>query len=288
VEAQVHGQTVDEVELHEVGSIDAMIDVTGAIAGLRLLGVEQVYVSPLPLGHGETQGRHGVLPLPSPATLALLARANAPTVEGEGVRGELLTPTGAAILTTLGRFQRPALRLESVGYGAGGRDPADRPNVLRLWLGESEAGGKRMRLVETNIDDMSGEFFGYVQEALFGAGAADVWFTPIQMKKNRPGVMLSVLCEEALESEVARILLRETSTLGMRVQDVGRHEAEREPFAFQSSLGPALVKLKRLPGELPRVAPEYDVCRNLAREHNLPLAEVYRILATEAEARLGS
>jgi uncharacterized protein (TIGR00299 family) protein len=283
VEAKVHGESLDAVELHEVGSVDALVDVTGAVAGLRLLGVDEVYVSPLPLGHGDTRGRHGVLPLPAPATLELLARAGAPIVEGEGPGGELVTPTGAAVLTTLGRFQRPAMRVQRTGYGAGGRDPTDRPNVLRVWLGELEVVGRRMRLIETNIDDMSAEMFGYVQELLFAAGASDVWFTPIQMKKNRPAVMLSVLSQEALESQVAGILLRETSTLGVRVRDVGRYEAEREVFEFESSLGPAAVKVKRLSGEPPRLAPEYEVCKALAQKHGVPLAEVYRIVAAEAE-----
>jgi uncharacterized protein (TIGR00299 family) protein len=286
VEARVHGETLDAVHLHEVGAVDALVDVTGAVAGLRMLGIEEVYVSPLPLGHGDTKGQHGLLPLPAPATLALLADANAPVVQGEGPRGEFVTPTGAAILTTLGRFDRPAMRLESVGYGAGGRDPADRPNVLRLWLGEAETPGRRMRLVETNIDDMAPELFGYVQEALFTAGAADVWFTSIQMKKNRPGVLLSVLCQEALEAEVVRILLRETSTLGVRVRDVSRYEAERDIFEFESSLGPAAVKVKRLPDEPPRVSPEYDICRRIAQERLLPLQDVYRIVAAEAQALL--
>jgi pyridinium-3,5-bisthiocarboxylic acid mononucleotide nickel chelatase len=286
VEAQVHGQSLDSVELHEVGAVDALVDVCGAVAGLRLIGVEDVFVSPLPMGRGETKGSHGVIPLPAPATLALISRANAPTVEGEGPRGELVTPTGAAILTTLGRFQRPAMRIERVGYGAGGRDPADRPNIIRLWVGEADVVGRRMRLIETNIDDMSSELLGYVQELLFSAGAADVWFTPIQMKKNRPAIMVSVLCQEAREAEAVRILLRETSTLGVRVRDVGRYEAERDVFEFESSLGPAAVKVKRLPGERPRVAPEYEACRRIALEKSMPLPEVYRIVASEAEALL--
>jgi uncharacterized protein (TIGR00299 family) protein len=286
VEAEVHGQTLESVELHEVGAVDALVDVAGAVAGLRLLGVDEVFVSPLPMGRGETKGAHGVLPLPAPATLALMARANAPIVEGEGPRGELVTPTGAALLTTLGRFQRPAMRLDKAGYGAGGRDPADRPNVLRVWLGHTDMPGRRMRLVETNVDDMSSELLGYAQEALFASGVADVWFTPVQAKKNRPAVMVSVLCQEALESQVVSILLRETSTLGVRVRDVGRYEAEREVFEFESSLGRAAVKVKRLPGEPPRVAPEYEVCRLIAQEKALPLAEVYRIVAGEAEALL--
>jgi hypothetical protein len=286
VEAKVHGSSVEEVELHEVGAVDALVDVTGCVTGLRLLGVQDVYASPLPLGHGEGKGSHGSLPLPAPATLELIARAGAPVVEGEGPRGELVTPTGAALLTTLARFQRPAMRLETVGVGAGGRDPADRPNVLRVWLGEAEPSGKRMRLIETNIDDMSAELLAYTQEMLLTKGAADVWFTPIQMKKSRPAVMVSVLCQEALEADLVDVLLRETSTLGVRVRDVSRYEAERDVFEFESSLGPAAVKLKRLAGEAPRVAPEYEVCRRIAQERSLPLAEVYRIVAAEAERQL--
>ena len=286
VEAKVHGSSVEAVELHEVGAVDAMVDVTGCIAGLRLLGIETVYASPLPLGHGEGRGSHGALPLPAPATLELVARAGAPIVEGEGPRGELVTPTGAALLTTLGRFERPAMRVEKVGYGAGGRDPEGRPNVLRVWLGETEPAGKRMRLIETNIDDMSPELLAYTQEALMAAGAADVWFTPIQMKKSRPATMLSVLCQETLESTLVALLLRETSTLGVRVRDVARYEVERDVFEFESSLGPAAVKVKRLPGEPPRVAPEYEVCRRIAQERGMALSEVYRVVASEAEALL--
>lgn len=283
VEAKVHGSSVEDVELHEVGAVDAMVDITGAVVGLRLLGADHVYASPLPLGHGEGKGSHGTMPLPAPATLELVARAGAPIVEGEGPRGEQVTPTGAALLTTLARFQRPSMQLLRVGYGAGGRNPEDRPNVLRLWLGETETAMKRMRLIETNIDDMSPELLAYTQETLLAAGAADVWFTPIQMKKSRPALMLSVLCHEAQETALAHVLLRETSTLGVRVRDVGRYEAEREALEFESSLGPAAVKVKRLPGEPPRIAPEYEVCRRLAQQHNLPLSQVYQIVAREAE-----
>ncbi len=220
VEAKVHGSSVEAVELHEVGAVDAMVDVTGCIVGLRLLGIEAVYASPLPLGHGEGRGSHGVLPLPAPATLELVARAGAPIVEGEGPRGEQVTPTGAALLTTLGRFERPAMRVQKVGYGAGGRDPEGRPNVLRVWLGETEPAGKRMRLIETNIDDMSPELLAYTQESLMAAGAADAWFTPIQMKKSRPATMLSVLCQEAMESSLVALL-------AARDQHPGRARARR-------------------------------------------------------------
>jgi uncharacterized protein (TIGR00299 family) protein len=285
-EAKVHGESFDAVQLHEVGAVDAIVDVSAAVVGLRLLGIDQVYVSPLPLGHGHVKGRHGLLPVPAPATLELIAHADAPIAEGEGQAGELLTPTGAAILTTLGEFKRPAMRVQKTGSGAGGRDPEGRPNILRVWLGESDTPLRRMRVIETNIDDMTPELLAYAQERLFAAGASDVWFTPIQMKKNRPGVMLSVIGAEALESALADILLRETSTLGVRVREVSRYEAQREVFEFESSLGPAAVKVKRLSGEPPTLSPEFEVCRRLAEAHSLPLAEVYRLVTAEAEARI--
>lgn len=287
-EARVHGEPFEAVELHEVGAVDAIVDVAAAVVGLRLLRVDEVYVSPLPLGRGQVKGRHGLLPVPAPATLELIARAGAPIAEGEGPAGELLTPTGTAILTTLGQFRRPAMRVQQTGSGAGGRDPEGRPNILRVWLGEADVPLRRMRVIETNIDDMTPELLAYTQERLFAAGAADVWFTPIQMKKNRPGVMLSVIATEALESALAGILLRETSTLGVRVREVGRYEAQREVFEFESSLGPAAVKVKRLTGEAPTVSPEFEICRRIAEARSLTLAEVYRIVAAEAKAQIGN
>ena len=286
-EAKVHGETVETVHLHDVGAVDAIVDVVGAVAGLRMLGVEALYCSPLVLGEGETHGPHGRLPVPAPATFELVARANAAVRASKGVTGELTTPTGAAIVTTLAKFERPEMTVERAGYGAGTRDPEGRPNVLRLWIGEAEAAPTRtMLLIETNIDDMTGEMLAYVQEKLLAAGAADAWFAPIQMKKGRPALTLSVICSEANEETVARLLLRETSTLGVRVRPVHRWEAEREVFEFESSLGPAAAKIKRLPGEPPRAAPEFEACKRLAEATGLPIAEVYRIVQTEAEARL--
>jgi hypothetical protein len=227
-----------------------------------------------------------VLPVPAPATLELVRRAKAP-VRATHTPGELVTPTGAAIVTTFATFDRPEMTVERVGYGAGTRDPEARPNVLRLWLGESsDATTRPMLLIETNIDDMTGEMLAYVQEKLLTAGAADAWFTPVQMKKGRPAVMLSVICAEPDEEKIARLLLRETSTLGVRVRPVHRWEAEREVLEFESSLGPAAIKVKRLPGEPPRAAPEFEACRRLAEATGLPLAEVYRIVQAEADARL--
>ncbi len=258
----------------------------GAVAGLRLLAVEQVYCSPLPAGAGWVDTQHGQTPVPAPATLALLTKANAPLAAGPDVEMELVTPTGAAIVSTLARFERPAITLSAVGYGAGGRDLEERPNVLRVWLGEALPAQATMLLIETNIDDMSPELYGYAQERLFDAGAADVWVMPIQMKKNRPGMLLSVLCSTELEDKVVDVLLRETTTLGVRVNEVSRHEAQRESLEFESSLGPAAVKVKRLAGRPPVAAPEYEACARLARERGLPLAEVYRIVEAEARHRL--
>jgi uncharacterized protein (TIGR00299 family) protein len=288
-EAKVHGETVETAHLHDVGAVDAVVDVMGTIAGLRLLGVEELRCSPLPGPGGTVGGPHGKLPAPAPATLELLSRVKAPLRAPDTVEGELVTPTGAAIVTTLARFGRPEMTLEGIGYGAGARDLPDRPNVLRLWLGESAAAPTRpVLLIETNIDDMTGEMLGYVVERLMAEGAADAWLTPVQMKKNRPGVVLSVICFEQREEALARLILRETSTLGVRVRPVQRWEAEREVLEFESSLGLAAVKVKRLEGEPPTVAPEYEACKRLAAASGLPLAEVYRIVQAEGEGRLAS
>ena len=291
-EARVHRVPKEEVHFHEVGAVDALVDVVGTVLGLELLGVEEVYVSPLPLGGGLVSSSHGVLPVPAPATLELLATAKAPlrpALPNEVELGEMLTPTGAALLTTLGRFERPAFRLAGIGHGLGSRDVPGLPNALRLWLGEKEATpADGLLLFETNIDDMNPEHYGYVMEQLFAAGALDVWFTPIQMKKNRPATMLSVLARTALEGAVADVLLRETSTLGLRVQPVSRHEAQREALRFESSLGEVAVKVKRRGAAILQVAPEYDDCRRIAVERRLSLQEVYRVVEREAWERLGT
>jgi pyridinium-3,5-bisthiocarboxylic acid mononucleotide nickel chelatase len=287
-EAKVHGETVETVHLHDVGAVDAIVDVMGTVAGLRLLEIEEVFASALPVGRGTASGPHGTLPVPAPATLELLAGATAPLRAADGRVGELVTPTGAAILAALAKFERPEMTLERAGYGAGSREIEGRPNVLRIWVGERIAGARRpMVLIETNIDDMTGEMLGYARDKLLEAGATDVWFSSIQMKKGRPGVMLSVICGEAQEEAVARLLLRETSTLGVRARPVHRWEAERELLEFESSLGPAVVKVKRLPDEPPRIAPEYEACKRIAEATGLSLADVYRLVQTEAEAKIG-
>ncbi len=291
VEAQVHGTGVEEVEFHEVGAVDSIVDVVGTIAGLRLLGVDQIYVSALPAGAGEARTAHGIIPIPGPATLALLARARAPIIAPrEGDRFELITPTGAALLTVLGRFERPEMILQRIGYGAGGRDTPGRPNILRAWLGDLAEPATRpvrtMIVVETNIDDMNPELYGWVIEKLFDAGAVDAWCTPIAMKKNRPAVTLQALCAPESEATVVQTILRETTTLGVRVREVRRHEAPRSSLTFESSLGTVRVKVKQLADEAPHLAPEFDDCRAIALRTGKPLQEVYRIIAAEAEGHL--
>ena len=286
-EAKVHRVPIEEVHFHELGAIDAIVDVIGAVIGLELLGIEALFCSPLPAGSGTVQTEQGVIPVPAPATLELMATSGAPIRATPSPElGELITPTGAAIVTTLASFESPTLSLERIGYGVGSRELAAMPNVLPLWIGEGTAEERQLLLMETNIDDMSPELHGYVMERLFEHGALDVWFTPIQMKKNRPAVMLSVLAPPQAEGEIVDTLLRETSTLGLRRQMVGRHESEREIIAFDSSLGRVMVKVKCFRGARISLSPEFEDCRRLAKEHGLPLQEVYRIITAEASAQL--
>ena len=268
--------------LHELGSLDTLVDVVGVVAGLEALGVTELYASPLPLGGGVVKSQHGVIPAAAPATMELAAMAGAP-VRPAGQEGETVTPTGAALLTTLASFHRPTLNVERVGYGLGTRDPAAAPNVVALWLGqEAGAGHDGLVLLETNIDDMSPQVYGHVQEMLLELGARDVWLTPIQMKKGRPGVLLSVLAPDALEQEAVDLLLRETTTLGVRTRRVRRHVAQREVREVETSLGRVPVKVKYLDGRAVAGTPEYEACRALARDRGIPLQTVLRVVESEA------
>jgi pyridinium-3,5-bisthiocarboxylic acid mononucleotide nickel chelatase len=286
-EARVHGTTVDRIHFHEVGALDAIVDIVGVCAGLHELGIEALYASPLPLGHGWANTMHGRIPLPAPATLELLAAAGAPTRPAPGP-GELVTPTGAALLAELARFQQPAMRIQSAGYGAGQKE-FEWPNVARLWLGsggEKQAGSSEegvrqsadqeaVVVLETNIDDMNPEFYGWVSERLFAAGALDVWTSAIAMKKNRPAVMLSVLAQAEQAEALATLLLRETTTLGVRVQPFHRYKAHREIRPVETDYGEARVKLKWVDDELVGATPEYEDCRRLAEAANHPVRLVY-------------
>ena len=287
VEAKIHGVKLAMVHFHEIGAVDSIVDIVGSVIGFSLLGVTQFYSSPFPVAGGSVECRHGGLPLPAPATLELLTQKHAPVIGPRHVAmegKELVTPTGAAIVTSLAEFSRPTLNLEKIGYGAGGRNPDEYPNVMRLWIGEApdHDGHEGMVLLETNIDDMNPQIYDYVMEKLFAQGALDVWFTHIQMKKNRPAVMLSVLAPGDAESRLAETVMRETSTLGIRVRPIFRHIAGRDIVEIDSTYGKVKVKVKRFKDEVLSISPEYDECRRIAAEKDIPLRDVYRTIEDEA------
>lgn len=281
-EAKIHGTTPEEVHFHEVGALDAIIDIVGVCAGLHDLQIDMLYASALPLGPGWSSSMHGRIPLPAPATLELLAAVGAPTAPAPGP-GELVTPTGAALLAELAHFRQPKLRLRRIGYGAG-QKVFDWPNVARLWIGEeieesvvqtTREPTELLVVIETNIDDMNPELFEPVQRRLFDAGALDVWTTAIGMKKSRPGTLLRVLAPPSVESALAAILLRETTTLGVRVHPVRRHVAERDATTVATPFGPVRVKVKRVEGKTVGAKPEFDDCQALAASTGMPLPAVY-------------
>ena len=282
-EAAVHGTTPEQVHFHEVGALDAIVDIVGVVIALKLLGVQQIFASSLPLGSGWINAAHGRIPIPGPAVLQLLGAVNAP-LQADDTPFELVTPTGAAILAELATFQRPALAINAAGYGFGARD-IGRLNAVRVWLGETEAeafpGGPQDRVVllETNIDDQSMEQLAYTAERLLqpaaGSGALDVWWTAIGMKKGRPALKLSVLARPADEEALVTAIFRETTSLGVRRQLVDRWICERESRSVSTPWGPVRVKEQRWRGELLGVAPEYEDCAAIARTHDVPLRAVY-------------
>lgn len=277
-EAEVHGAAVEDVGLHEVGSLDAIVDITGVIAGLRRLGVDRVLSSPLHVGTGTVQCAHGRYPVPAPGVLALCR--NVPLVQTD-IPSELVTPTGAALITTLadGFGPAPTMTLSATGYGAGGRNPATTPNVVRLRLGQPAApvdssDGTRCVLLEANLDDMNPEIFGYLFERLLEIGARDVFVTPVLMKKNRPGHLLSILADPADVEAVADIVLTETTSLGIRYHEVERRMLTRTSISVTTEFGPIHIKVADVDGRR-RAAPEFEDCAQLARDHKVPLQSVY-------------
>ncbi|GAC1638101.1 MAG: nickel pincer cofactor biosynthesis protein LarC [Herpetosiphon sp.] len=277
-EARVHGAAHDDVHLHEMGSLDTLVDIVGAVIGLQALAIEAIYVSALPMSHGTVKTQHGLLPLPGPAVMELLRGVPVRSVD---VESELVTPTGAAILTTLAEAftWHPQFTVATTGYGAGSRE-LPFANVLRLTTGNTTAqhgvGVERVTLLETQIDDMPPEWYDHVLRLLLSAGALDVYMTPVQMKKNRPGTLLTVVAQPATAERLRTILLTETTTLGVRQQDVERFSLPRELATFETHFGPLQCKVAHLPDGTRRVAPEYDVCRRVAEQHHVPLWDVYR------------
>ncbi len=281
-EARVHGEPVEHIHFHEVGALDSIVDVTGAVIGLEALGIERLYASAIPYGSGTVNSDHGLLPLPAPATLEVLKLAKAPLTP-TSANVELVTPTGAAILGALAVFERPDMVISGIGVGAGKRD-LEWPNVMRLIIGQTpEVGTGDMVQLESNIDDMNPQFYGYIMEKLFTAGALDVYLTPIQMKKNRPGTLLGVIAFRKDTDALAEIILRETTTLGLRVQPIGRYEAQREFIQIETVFGKLTIKQKLLNGKVIQSVPEYEDCVRLAKQNNVSLARIYQSIHQEPE-----
>jgi pyridinium-3,5-bisthiocarboxylic acid mononucleotide nickel chelatase len=278
-ESKIHGCAKEAVHFHEVGGIDAIVDIVGTCLGLAHLGVVAMAASPLPMGGGFVTCAHGLLPVPAPAVLELLQGV---PVYGGDLQEELVTPTGAAILVGSGaEFKSmPPLKVRRTGYGAGARERNGPPNLLRIVLGdplvEEPAGASEpLTLVESCIDDMNPEIFSYLMETLFADGALDVYWVPVQMKKNRPGILVNVLCAPGRKDAVVQRILSETTSLGVRFHDVRRTALVREAVEVSSAFGRILVKkVLDMKGGV-RLVPEYEVCRRIARERNLPLHEVY-------------
>ena len=284
-EAKVHGTTPDEIHFHEVGAIDAIVDIVGAVIGIELLGVEQVFASTLRLGTGVTQAAHGVIPIPAPATVELIK--NVPVARTD-IPAELVTPTGAAIITTLasGFGSAPVFQPEAVGYGAGGRDLSEVPNLLRVCIGERRASFEEDHsiIIETNIDDMTPEIYGYIVDKLLEVGAKDAYLTPVIMKKARPGIVLTVLTDHLSLDRTVRTIFEETTTLGVRIYNVDRKKVARSAGDVQTRYGTVRTKIAEFEGKR-RETPEYDDCVTLAREHGVPLLDVYRAAECNANAQ---
>lgn len=283
-EAAVHDMPAEKVHFHEVGAVDAIIDIVGSVTALYLLEADLVYCSPLPMGNGMTGTAHGLIPLPAPATLELIKQRQVP-VYGKDVGMELVTPTGAAIVTTLAESfgSLPPMVIMSAGCGAGKKDPGY-PNFLRVFYGPirdgAASGEETVQVIEANIDDMNPELYGYLMEKLLNEGAMDVYFTPIQMKKNRPAVKLSVLSSPACFERLVRIIFLETTTLGLRVLQGRKVYRPRQVEKIETPWGSVRVKVIPSPGGKGgpplHVAPEYEDCLKLARCTDTPLKEIYR------------
>jgi pyridinium-3,5-bisthiocarboxylic acid mononucleotide nickel chelatase len=283
-EAAVHGTSVDKIHFHEVGAIDSIVDIVGAAIGLHELGIDRVVSGPLRFGCGEVQCQHGTLPVPAPATLAL---AKGFPVEYTGLKGELTTPTGAALLTTLADAFGliPSMTVRSTGIGAGQADRPERPNMLRVIIGEEAAtNGDCVVVIEANIDDTTPEVVAYAAERLLEAGALDVFTLPAQMKKSRPGVLLTVIGRPADRAALEKIIFRETSTFGVRRREENRTVLERETVEVSLLGTTCRVKLARLDGAVITLSPEYEDCSKLARAKAIPVREVYDAVRMLAEA----
>jgi len=276
------------VHFHEVGAVDSIVDIVGSAYGVHALGISEVFSSPLPMGHGMIKTAHGSLPVPAPAVLEILE--DTPTY-GRGIPTEIVTPTGAALVKTLaGSFgNAPPMRLVKTGYGAGSKDIGV-PNLLRVITGEPldfPADAEELAcLISTNIDDMNPEFYDYVMERLFSVGAHDVWLTPIQMKKTRPGTIINVLCSPVDATALKRVLLEETSTFGLRTSNVMKKAIERELVEVETPWGRVGVKVGREGTHITSISPEFSDCARIAGQQGIPIKEVFRKAQALAQEKL--
>jgi uncharacterized protein (TIGR00299 family) protein len=275
VEAKIHQTPMEGVHFHELGGLDSIVDIVGSVWGIRQLGIEKIYVSKVNVGSGFVKCEHGLLPVPAPATLFLM---EGKPIYSSGVERELLTPTGAAILTTLSSEfgSMPLMNVDRVGCGAG-RDNLSHPNLLRLIIGTSESisGKEEVVVIETNIDDMNPQFYDYVMERLLAMEVLEVFITPILMKKNRPGHLLTIICSSEKLPSVTKFLLRETTTLGLRWHQEGRAKTDREILTQETKYGKIRFKLAKWEGKVVNLSPEYEDCKRLALAKRVPLKEVF-------------
>ncbi len=302
-ESEAHHAPVGTSHLHELGSLDTLIDIAGAVIGLRLLGVENLYISSLPASVGMSASSHGKGASIAPATMSIIKKAQLPVRVSGPIQpaGESITPTGAAIVATLASTRPRQMNIETVGYGAGTRDTDTPPNVVGLWLGEATNDHPALTdttasmgvehqsdvfLIETNLDDMTGEELGYAMQSLFEHGALDVWTSPIQMKKSRPGVILSAIVQDRNLQRVALAYLTQTSTFGIRVRRLERLVADREVVQVQTEFGEIRVKLRRVDGVVTQVAPEYDDCARVASETGVSLRHVMDVARMAASSQM--
>jgi uncharacterized protein (TIGR00299 family) protein len=277
-EAKIHQTTVEKIHFHEVGAVDAIVDIVGTCIGLEALGIEKIICSPLPLGRGFIDCAHGTIPLPAPAVLELTRDV---PVYGVEIEGELVTPTGAALMSTLASDfgPIPAMSIKSTGYGAGKREFGNRPNLLRVVIGEAAVdeftGAPEIAVMETNIDDLSPQFYEILIERLFEAGSLDVYLSPIQMKKNRPATLLTVLCPPDRMQAISNIIFRETSTLGIRFQTMKRLCLDREWMTVETDYGHIRIKIGKQNGTITTASPEYEDVASAARERNVSVRRVH-------------
>jgi len=269
-EAKIHGVTEEEIHFHEVGAIDAIIDIVGFAIGIEYFGIDKVYSSSLPFTKGKIRCEHGIFPNPAPATLECLKGALVTKMDFEF---ELVTPTGAAILSEIAEFKFPDMKIKNIAYGAGTMD-FEHPNVLRLVFGDS-INNNSIFIIETNIDDMNPEFYGYVMEKVFEENALDVYLTPIYMKKNRPGVKLSVMCYEKDVDKVVKVILMHTTSTGLRIAPYNRVMVDYSIEEFNTDVGVVKIKVSKYENQVINIAPEYEDCKKIANLTGVPLKEIY-------------